>query len=220
MLKLCGFPVSNYYNKVKIALLEKGVPFEEEYVALRADVARLADSPARKIPFLDIGEGVISESQAIVEYLEDAYPNPGLMPSSAFERARVRELISVIELYIELPARRLYKEAFFGGKVSEETKDEAKKELVRGATALGRLARFSPYVAGTAFTFADCAAIVHLPLASIASKKIYGEDVLGGIEPLRGYLKMLGERPAIRKTQDERKAAEAAMLAARAKPGA
>jgi glutathione S-transferase len=217
MLKLCGFPVSNYYNKIKIALLEKGIPFEEEYVALKVHETRLADSVARKIPFLDTGSAIICESQVIAEYLDDAYPTTPLMPRDPIERARVRELIEVIELYIELPARRLYKEAFFGGQITQEVKDEVKAELPRGVKALAALAKFSPFLAGSQFTNADAAAAVHLPLASIATRKIYGEDVLAGIAPLRDYLKMIGERPALKKTADERKVAEAAMFAARSK---
>jgi glutathione S-transferase len=219
MLRLCGFAVSNYYNKVKLALLEKGVPFEEEYVALRADVARLGDSAARKIPFLDTGAGILCESQAILEYLEDAYPTPALMPAEPLARARVRELVHVMELYLELPARRLYKEAFFGGTVSQETRDEAARELERGVKAFAALARFAPFVAGDALTIADCAAAVHLPLVSIATRKMYGTDVLAGIAPVRPYLAMLGERPAFARTAADRKAAEAAMAAARAARG-
>lgn len=219
MLRLCGFAVSNYYNKVKLALLEKGIPFEEEYVPLRADVTRLADSAARKIPFLDAGAGVLCESQTILEYLEEAYPVPALMPADPLARARVRELVQVMELYLELPARRLYKEAFFGGTVSQETRDEAARELERGVKAFGALAKFAPFVAGDMLTVADCAAAVHLPLVSIATRKIYGTDVLAGIVPVRPYLAMLGERPAFARTAADRKAAEAAMAAARAARG-
>lgn len=215
MLKLCGFAVSNYYNKVKMVMLEKGIPFEEEYVALRAGVQRLDDSPMRKIPFLDTGRGVLCESQAIVEYLEDAYPTPALLPGDAMERARVRELTEVIELYLELPARRLYGEAFFGGTVTQEIKDAVRPDLERGTKALARLVRFTPYLAGSAFTIADCAASIHLPIVTLAAKKIYGIDLFAGLEPLKPYLKMLGERPAVKRTHDDRKTAEAAMAAAR-----
>lgn len=53
MITLCGFPVSNYYNKVKLALLEKGVPFTEETVSIKStDEAVLAISPLAKIPFI------------------------------------------------------------------------------------------------------------------------------------------------------------------------
>ena len=50
MLKLCGFAVSNYYNKVKIALLEKGVPFEEELVYTSQKDEMLKRSPMGKVP--------------------------------------------------------------------------------------------------------------------------------------------------------------------------
>lgn len=218
MIKLCGFCVSNYYNKVKMVLLAKGIAFDEEYVGVSHDSLRLQQTPAGKIPFLDVEGLVLSESQAITEYLEDAYPQPALYPVDTMARARCRELIGIIELYLELPARRLYRESFFGGTVSGEVKDQIKAELVRGARALAAVAKFSPYIAGASFTHADCAAAVHLPLVSIAGKKIYGADPLEGIAALRPYLKMLGEHPAVKKTNEERKAAEAAMIAARAKP--
>ena len=74
VIRLCGFPVSNYYNKVKLVLLEKGLAFEEEFVGLGRAFPRLDASPARKIPFLEDAGTTIVESQPIVEYLEDAYP--------------------------------------------------------------------------------------------------------------------------------------------------
>jgi glutathione S-transferase len=218
MLKLCGFAVSNYYNKVKIALLAKGIAFEEEYVGVSHDSLRLQASPARKIPFLDVDGVIISESQAICEYLEDVYPQPPLFPADVLARARCRELIEIIELYLEVPARRLYKEAFFGGTVSQEVKDQVLPELERGARALAATARFAPYIGGDSFSLADCAAAVHLPIVSIAGKKIYGADPLESIAGLRPCLNLLGGHPAVIKTAEGRKAAEVAMRAARAKP--
>jgi hypothetical protein len=105
MLKLCGFPVSNYYNKVKLALLEKGVPFEEVLVYPSSEAAVSRHSPMGKVPFILDGELVLSESQAIIEYLEDVYPETPLYPRDAARAAKVRELIEVMELYLELAAR-------------------------------------------------------------------------------------------------------------------
>ena len=71
MLVLCGSSISNYYNKVKLALLEKGVEFSEEYVATGgSDEAVLGASPLAKIPFLRTDAGPLCESQAILEYIE------------------------------------------------------------------------------------------------------------------------------------------------------
>ncbi|MCX7171690.1 MAG: glutathione S-transferase N-terminal domain-containing protein, partial [Proteobacteria bacterium] len=90
MLKLCGFSVSNYYNKVKLALLEKAIPFEEEVVYPSQDEAVKKDSPMGKVPFMRTEHGVLTESQVLVEYLEDAYRERPLYPADAFARAKCR----------------------------------------------------------------------------------------------------------------------------------
>ena len=116
MLVLCGSSISNYYNKVKLALLEKGVDFSEEYVATGgSDEQVLAASPLAKIPFLRTEAGPLCESQAILEYIEAAYPEPPLLPRDPFAAAKVRELAIYVDLHLELVVRDLYPKAFFGG---------------------------------------------------------------------------------------------------------
>lgn len=218
MLKLCGFAVSNYYNKVKLALLEKGLPFEEETIYPSQDETLKKESPMGKVPFLRTPHGVLSESQVLTEFIEDLHPNPPLYPADAFRRAKCRELIEHLELHIELPARRLYPEAFFGGQVSEETKNEVEKLLTKGLRSLAHLARFEPFIAGAEFSHADCAAFVHLPLVSLATKKVYGRDFVEEILPAAGpYLKRIAERQSAQKVNQDRKLAMEAYLAAKSK---
>jgi len=208
MLKLCGFSVSNYYNKVKFALLEKDVPFEEETVYTSQDETMRKDSPMGKVPFLRTDSGVLTESQALIEYIEQAYPEHPLYPADAFARAKCREMIEHIELHLELPARRLYGEAFFGGTVSDETKKEVDKLLGKGLRSVAQLARFGPFIAGPDFSHADCAAWVHLPLVSQATKKIYGRDFVGELFPAaKPYLKLIAERPHAQRVNADRVAA-------------
>jgi len=205
MLKLCGFSVSNYYNKVKLALLEKNVPFEEETVYTSQDETMRRDSPMGKVPFLRTDFGVLSESQALIEYIEDVYPEHPLYPADAFARAKCRELIEHIELHLELPARRLYAEAFFGGSVSDETKKEVEKLLTKGLRSVAQLARFDPFIVGMDLTHADCAAWVHLPLVSQATKKIYGRDLVHELFPTaKPYLKLMTERPQAQRVNADR----------------
>jgi glutathione S-transferase len=213
-LKLCGFAASNYYNQVKLQLLEKQVPFEEELVLTGTGAPALVErSPMAKVPFLDTGHGCISESIACAEYIEARYPQSPMLPADPLAAARVRELVLYIELHLELPARELYPQAYFGGKVSDETQERARRLLVRGVTGLARIARFSPFVAGGQFTLADCAAIVHLPVVAGAAKLVFGEDLLAAL-PVKDYLRAMGERPAVRKVNDDRKADTQRMLAA------
>ena len=212
MLTLCGFALSNYYNKVKLVLLEKGLPFEEQLVMTRSkDEAVLSASPLGKVPFLRTEHGSLCESQVIVDYLEAAYPNPPLVPADPFAAAKVRELVTFIDLHLELVARELYPLAFFGGTVDDATKERVRKQLTRQIGGFKRLAKFSPYVAGGQFTLADCAAFVSLPLVGMATKIALGEDLLAsaGVD-WKAYSRMIGERPSAQRVVADRKAAEAA----------
>lgn len=209
MLTLCGFAASNYYNKVKFALLEKNVPFEEELAWVgQTDPAC---SPLGKVPYLKTEDGPLCESQVMMEYIEDRYPQNPLRPADPYAAAKVRELVTFLELHLELVARNLYAEAFFGGKVSDSAKEKTLAQLEKNAAAFGRLARFDPYVAGATLTLADCAAVVHLPLISGASKIIYGRDVLADL-PVRDYLKRMGERPTLQRVNADRKTNTELML--------
>ena len=210
MLTLCGFSASNYYNKVKLALLEKNLGFQEEQVWVGQ--CDLAATPLGKVPYLKTEHGTLCESQVILDYIEAAHPQPALVPADPFGAAKARELITFLELHLELVARNLYGEAFFGGKVSDSTKEKVGQQLEKNIAAFAKLAKFAPYVGGDRFTLADCAAIVHLPLVSGATKIIYGRDFLAEL-PVRDYLKKMGERPHVQRVNADRKTSTELMLA-------
>ena len=210
MLTLCGFSASNYYNKVKLALLEKGVPFQEQLAWVGQ--TDLTASPLGKVPYLLTPEGPLCESAVIADYIEAAHPTPALVPAQAFAAAKVRELITFMELHLELVARNLYPQAFFGGTVSEAAREKVGIQLEKNIAAFAKLASFAPYVAGDSFSMADCAAIVHLPLVSSATKAIYGRDYLAEL-PVRDYLARMAERPHVQRINADRKTSTAEMLA-------
>ncbi len=208
MITLCGIPLSNYYNKVKMALLEKGIPFTEERVGTKStDPAVLACSPLAKVPFIRTEHGPLCESQAILDYLEAAWPQPPLLPADPWAQAKVRELTIFIDLHLELVARELYAQAFFGGTVGEDAQARVRRQLTRHIAGFKALAKFSPYVAGDTFTQADCAAFQHLPLVGMATKLVLGEDLLqaAGVD-WKSYVKLVGERPSAQKVVADRKA--------------
>jgi len=211
MIRLCGFHISNYHNKVRIALLEKGVAFEEDAgVKPSQKDEYLLKSPMGKVPYLEADGTRLCESGVILEYLEDAYPDKPLLPKDPLERARVREIVVFVELHLELVVRRLYGGLFFGGSFSDETKSQVEKDVAKGVRALKAVAKFDPYIAGKALSIADCAAFVHLPLVSLVTKTAFGRDFLEDLPQVKPYLKMLGERPAFAKVNEDRKAASAA----------
>jgi glutathione S-transferase len=202
MLKLCGFAGSNYYNKVKIALLEKNIPFEEQLTWVGE--TDLNSSPIGKVPYLLTPDGPLSESTIILEYLEQHFHAQPLLPSNSYQAAKVRELALFLDLHIELVVRNLYPEAFFGGKVSDSVKDKINAQLQKNIQGLSKLMQFKPFVAGDAFTLADCAAITHLPLVSAATKKIYGTDFLAQL-PVKDYLSKMNERASVKQVNEDRK---------------
>jgi glutathione S-transferase len=207
MITLYGMSLSNYYNKVKLVLLEKGVPFTEELLRTGStDEAVLGASPLAKIPFVRVDGQTLCESQVIVDYLEARYPAPALVPADPMAAAKVRELCTFMELYIELVGRDLYGQAFFGGTASESTQQRVRKQLERNVAALKRLAKFSPYAAGDSFTLADVSAFASLPAVAQATKAVLGEDLIaaGGID-WKSHLKLLGERASVQRVNADRK---------------
>jgi len=215
MIKLCGFRVSNYHNKVRLALLEKGIAFDEDENCRPSQQEQwVARSPMGKVPILEVDGATLTESQVICEYLEDAYPEKPLYPKDPMARAKVRELVTHIEWHMEMVARRLYAQAFFGGTVSDEVKQSVAKDIARGVRTLKALARFDPYFAGKEVTLADVAAFIHLPLVSLSTKIVLGQDALEGVPQVKDTLMMLRARPAFARVDEDRKAATAAMAAA------
>ncbi|WP_427501160.1 glutathione S-transferase family protein [Methylomonas sp. MED-D] len=196
MITLYGFAISNYYNKVKFALLEKNLPFNEELVRPSQDEAVLKRSPLGKIPFIKTADGYLSESQAILEYLEDAFPEYPLYPADPYQRAKCREFIQHIELNVELIARRLYGEVLFGTAVSQEVKDEVKTKVENGLKGLNRIMPRSPYALGEHFTLADVIAWPHLQLVGFVTQKIYGVDLVAEHLPdVAAYIALIESRP-------------------------
>jgi len=134
MLTLCGFAASNYYNKVKFALLEKGVPFTEELAWIGQ--TDLACSPMGKVPYIKTQNGPLCESAVIMEYIEQQYRQNPLLPTDPFAAAKVRELVTFLELHLELVARNLYPQAFFGGQISDRAREKTGVQLEKNG-ALG-----------------------------------------------------------------------------------
>jgi glutathione S-transferase len=213
MLKLYGFSVSNYYNMVKLALLEKGLPFEEVTFYPTPTPESLAISPRGKVPVLGVDGGYINETAIILEYLEQTQKGTALLPSDPFERAQVLAIAKEIELYIELPGRACYGEAFFGMTLPDAIKEKTKAELLLGFAALGRHGKFAPYVAGDSLSIADLYFLYSVPLAWAVGHKLFGIDLLAEMPQAKALLERLEQNPHVQKIAADKEAAMPAFLA-------
>src|SRR5947207_12725964 len=103
MVKLYEHPLSPYAQKVKIALAEKGVAFEAEIPPLAGgDLGQFrALNPRLEVPTLVDGDTAVFDSTVILEYIEDRWPTPPLLPAPPAERARVRMIEELCDTYYE-----------------------------------------------------------------------------------------------------------------------
>lgn len=213
MLKLYGFAVSNYYNMVKLALLEKGVPFEEVPFFAQQTPEALAISPRGKVPVLGVEQGFVNETSVILEYIEQTQPGPKLLPVDPFERAHVLALAKEIELYIELPARACYPQAFFGMPVPDAIKEKAKAELLQGIASLARHGKFAPYVAGESLSIADIYFLYSVGLACAVGQKVFDLDLLAEFPAAKALLARFEKNPHVQRITADREAAMPTFLA-------
>ena len=181
MLKLYGFAVSNYFNMVRMTLAAKGLDFEVVKTFPSQNPDWLSVSPMGKVPCLETEHGFIAETHVIIEYLDDQYPDNPVLPKGAYDKARARQLMHSLELYLELPARRLFPGTLFGGRNEQLTIEEVKPVLEKGVRTLNQLANCGPYLMGDAAMAPDYMALYVLPLVQAVAQKTYGWDLLADI---------------------------------------
>jgi maleylacetoacetate isomerase/maleylpyruvate isomerase len=127
-MQLYNYFRSSASYRVRIALALKGLPYEYKAVHLNKNEqfkeSYAAVSPARLVPLLKDGDAVLTQSLAIIEYLDETHPEPPLLPRDALGRARVRALAYDIACEIHpLNNLRVLRYLVHDLKLSEEDKN-------------------------------------------------------------------------------------------------
>ncbi|MBV1930445.1 MAG: glutathione S-transferase family protein [Porticoccaceae bacterium] len=211
MFKLYGFPVSNYYNMVKLALLEKGLEFEEVLTRPSQKEDFLQKSPMGKVPCLVVDEGPLSETDVILDFLEELSSDINFYPVDPYQKAKVKELMKSTELYLELVARRLLGALFFDQSLSEELKTEITGQLEKGAKALNKLLKFEPYAAGAERTYADIVLYYTVALSNLATQKVLDINLEDKLPGLHTWLELMGENSFVQAVDADQNEALKAM---------
>jgi glutathione S-transferase len=161
-LRLYDHPLSPYGQKVKIALYEKGIEFDSVLPTAigsgQVDASFGAANPRGEVPALIGDDGAIFDSTVILEYIEDKWPTPPLLPATPIERARVRMLEDVMDTHFEAINWALSEIRNFGraeGALAERLEAGAAAELARWYQWLEHSLGQRPWFNGTTFGWGD-----------------------------------------------------------------
>ena len=185
MLRLYDAARCPYCARIRIVLAEKSVSYETAAVDLDNRPRWIYDlNPSGRVPILDDDGLVLPESRVIMEYLEERFPEPPLLPGDPVGRARVRLLIERFEetLGHAYYALRRDRSSLSAGEALDGALDHLDHVLAQ-----------QPYLSGAEFGLADCA---YLPWVLRAETSL-GVDVRARRRGLEAWLERLEERPAI-----------------------
>lgn len=203
-LKLHGMRVSNYYNIVKAAMLEKAVAFEEVLMKPSQEEAVLVVSPMGKVPALETPDGYLAETIAIMVYLDKQYPSISLTPADPFQAARATQVHNFADLYVDLCCRPLLGAAFFGGARDDALVEKISADFAKAAKALKRFVDLSGFIVGDSLTHADLAFYMHAHLAGHTMKRLGQPNPLTEIPGYDAYMTRIAERPSVSRTMADR----------------
>lgn len=144
-------------------MLEKGIaletheinPFAEDASANYIDI-----HPFNRVPAIRHGDFTLYETGAITQYLDEAFEGPSLQPETVVKRARMRQVISIVDSYGYWPlVRKVFSERVFNRAFRETTNEavvsEGLEESAPVLAILENLASDSGYIAATSYSLAD-----------------------------------------------------------------
>lgn len=155
-MKLYIAPNSNTSDRVLWACAYKNIACEQVDIRHMSKEEYLTINPYGYVPALELDGQLISESMAIVEYIEDVYPEPALLPASPLFRAQVREVCEYVNSTVH-PAQNRSVLNFLRPELTPETMKELRAQwLTFSLQRLGqRLWLKSQFAVGNTFTLAD-----------------------------------------------------------------
>ncbi|MBI5720372.1 MAG: glutathione S-transferase family protein [Burkholderiales bacterium] len=206
---LFGLARSVYTRIARLALEEKAVPYLLEEVEIFGPGGVPADHlkrhPFGRIPVLLHDAFSVYETHAICRYIDEAFPGPPLQPATPEARARMTQLIGLLDAYayrpmvwgvfvqrVGIPLR--------GGVADEEVISKALGQARTALAAIASLAGESPFLAGPTLTLADLHAYPFLRYVALAPE---GQAAIAEHPSLTRWLGSLSGRPSVRGTATE-----------------
>ena len=201
-VKLYGMSGSPNVRGAMLGLAEKGVDYELVDVAPPfKGPEHLARNPFGRIPAFEHDGFVLYETQAILRYVDQAFPGPALRPADLREAARMDQILGVIDCYLfptwsgAIGFERLIAASFFGRPCDLEVVEAAVPLARCCAEALEALIA-TPYLTGETYSLADIRLAPHFDWLRQTPE---GEAILAGKNGLLQWFQRVRERPEVRK---------------------
>lgn len=214
-IKVYGIPGSPFLRSVEIGLREKGVDYQ--LVAMAPGEHKqpeyLERHPFGRVPAFEHDGFAIYETQAILRYLDDVFPNPPLTPGNPKERTRMNQVIGIIEWYFfpkaaaPIAFNRIIGPRLLGLPGDEAAIAEAMPMARTCFAELDRLLGDKPYFTGSSVSIADIMLAAQLDLFGECPE---GRELIDGTVALRLWLERMLARPSFIATQPPAMLREAA----------
>lgn len=206
---LYGWSQSVYTRIARLVLEEKGLAYTLQEVEIfgpsGVPAEHLARHPFGRIPVLAQGDFQLYETAAICRYLDEAFPEPSLQPSTQTDRARMAQIIGVLDSYayrpmvwgvfvprVSPPSR--------GGTIDERAVTEALKQAGTALDALASLQGANQFLVGRSLTLADLHAYPILKYLSLTPE---GKAAIAARPTLNAWLARIAERPSVQRTRSQ-----------------
>ncbi len=209
-MKLLNAAVSPFAARVRLAIYHADLPVEIAPANMWAPgggktAEYLALNPLGKIPCLVLDDGsALPESETIVEYLADVFPDANLRPDGAEDIARARLLSRVMELYVINPSLAPLFGQLFSPARDQGVVDAALKEMDKSLTHIDRLIGSGAWAVGDRFSIADCGLIPYLWFFPGMFAQGMGDGALIGNHPrLSAYWDKVRSSPTVERVLNE-----------------
>jgi len=207
MITLYEHPLSPYAQKVKIALREKGEPFDAALpggLGAGGGAGAFAEAnPRAEVPVLIDGETAIFDSTIILEYIEDRWPIPPLLPAGAADRARARMIEEVMDTHFEAINWGLGELNWFRraeGELAQTLKTNAARQTQGFFAWLEGQLGGRPWFNGATFGWGD------LAVAPFVAASVSLGNRPAGASRLAAWLERVMARPSVAQTIGEARA--------------
>lgn len=197
-------PLSPYAQKIRILLREKGLPFEARMPSTIGSGAEDADlagvNPRLEVPGLLHRGNTFFDSTIILEYLEETFPEPPMMPATPVARARARTIEEVCDTHWEAINWGLGEIRFFGrggATLGPVLRAAAEQQVGHMHAWLGTLLGDAEWLNGERFGWGDLAALPYVTMSSM-----FGIEPPAG-SPLAAWLARGRARPSVAATVEE-----------------